>query len=383
MTSGGGPSALWYLTRGTGAVTLILLTGSIALGVGNVRRVHTARVPRFVVDAIHRSVSLLAVAFLAVHVMTSVVDAFAPIRLIDALIPFVSAYRPLWLGLGAVASDLLIAVALTSVMRRRLGYGAWRVTHWLAYACWPIALAHGLGTGSDAKTTWMLALTGTCVVVVLVAVWARISAGWPRHIGARSSALVASIAAPIALVAWLPTGPLASGWAKRAGTPSSLLPRASPRVVSTAARTPSAGAVGQASSAGTAATTAGAVSGSVKQARLPDGLVHVDLRIARPGQSLSALDIRIQGEPLAGGGVQMTSSVVTLGTPSHPTLYRGVVTGLYGGTIDAHVQSARDALSLQAQLQIGPGSGSVAGTVSTAAAAMSATAENPDGDGGH
>ena len=106
MASGAGPSALWYLTRGTGAVALVLLTVSVALGVANVRRVHTPDVPRFVFDAMHRSVSLLALAFLAVHIVTSVLDPFAPVRLIDAVIPFGSAYRPVWLGLGAIASDL-------------------------------------------------------------------------------------------------------------------------------------------------------------------------------------------------------------------------------------------------------------------------------------
>ncbi|HEY5429982.1 MAG TPA: ferric reductase-like transmembrane domain-containing protein [Solirubrobacteraceae bacterium] len=377
-----GPSPLWYLTRGTGAVTLILLTVSLALGVGSVRRVHTERVPRLVFDAVHRSVSLLAVAFLAVHVMTSVFDAFAPIQLIDAFIPFVSAYRPAWLGLGAIASDLLIAVALTSVLRRRLGYEAWRVTHWLAYACWPIALVHGLGTGSDAKATWMLALTASCVLVVLVAVWARIGAGWPEHIGARSSAVVASIAAPIALFVWLPASPLAAGWAKRAGTPSSLLPRSSTRLVSTAAQTSSPVAASQGSSSAPQISSSTPVSGSIRQSELPDGFVHVDLRLARAGQSLSALDIRIQGQPLGGGGVAMTSSVVTLGTPSDPTLYRGVVTGLNGGSIDAHVQTSHDALSLQAQLHIDPNAGAVTGTVTADPASLSAQPPRRDGDGG-
>ena len=166
-----GPSALWYLPRGTGAVALVLLTMSVAIGVASVRRVHTERVPRFVFDAVHRSVSLLALAFLAVHIVTSVLDPFAPIRLIDAVVPFVSACRPVWLGLGAIASDLLIAVPLTSVLRRRFGHRAWRATHWLAYACWPVALVHVLGTGSDAKTSWMLVLTAGSVLVVLAAVW--------------------------------------------------------------------------------------------------------------------------------------------------------------------------------------------------------------------
>jgi methionine sulfoxide reductase heme-binding subunit len=98
----------------------------------------------------------------------------------------VSSYRPVWLGLGAVASDVLIAV-VTSVLRGRFGYRAWRVTHWFAYACVPIALVHGLGTGSDAKTNWMLLLTADCVLTVLVAMWIRVTVGWPNHAGIRTS----------------------------------------------------------------------------------------------------------------------------------------------------------------------------------------------------
>ena len=94
MGSTAGPSALWYLTRGTGAVTLVLLTVSLALGIANVRRVQTDTVPRFVFDAVHRSASLLALAFLAVHIVTSVLDPFAPIRLIDTVIPFASPTGP-------------------------------------------------------------------------------------------------------------------------------------------------------------------------------------------------------------------------------------------------------------------------------------------------
>ena len=138
-----GPSAYWYLTRGTGTIALILLTLSVVFGVANIRRFHTPTMPRFVLDAAHRNVSLLAVAFVAVHILASVLDSFAPINLIDAVFPFVSAYRPLWLGLGTVAFDLLLAVAVTSVLRQRFGYRAWRLVHWAAYASWPVALLHG------------------------------------------------------------------------------------------------------------------------------------------------------------------------------------------------------------------------------------------------
>ena len=382
MGATAGPSALWYLTRGTGAVTLVLLTISVALGVANVRRVRTDRVPRFVVDALHRNVSLVALLLLAVHIATSMLDAFAPIRLIDVFVPFVSAYRPVWLGLGTVALDLLIAVALTSVLRRRFGHRMWRTTHWLAYGSWPVALLHGLGTGSDVKMTWMLALTAGCVLVVLVAVWIRATAGWPEHVGARASAVVASIAAPVALLVWLPTGPLASGWAKRAGTPGSLLGTPSSVPPSASATAGSSSGSGTGSVAGSLAPSSftAHVTGTVSQSQLSSGLVEIDLHLGLSGQSLSALDIRLDGQPLGGGGVAMSSSTVTLGQRSNPALYRGQVTGLEGSNIHARVRARNGSLALTAGLRIDPNAGTVTGTVT--AQPRGQGDRTPQGEGG-
>src|SRR5271165_4607192 len=179
----------WYLTRSNGAMALVLLTGAIALGVLDVRRYSTPRWPRFLVDSLHRNVSLLAMVFLALHILTSVLDSFAPISLLDAFVPFAGSYRPFWLGLGAISFDLLLAVTITSLLRQRMGYASWRAVHWLTYASWPIALLHGLGTGSDVKSTWLLALTIGCIGLVLAAVVARAIAGWPENLGRRSAAL--------------------------------------------------------------------------------------------------------------------------------------------------------------------------------------------------
>jgi methionine sulfoxide reductase heme-binding subunit len=218
-----GGSAYWYLTRSTGAVALLLLTLAIVLGVVDVRRWSTPRWPRFIVDSLHRNVSLLAMTFLAVHVITSVLDSFAPISLLDAFVPFAGSYRPFWLGLGAVAFDLLIAVTLTSMLRQRFGYGTWRAIHWLTYASWPIALLHGFGTGSDASATWLLLLSIACAAIVLLAVLVRAIDGWPENLGRRSAALGGAGAFSLFLLLWLPAGPLGSEWARRSGTPSSLL----------------------------------------------------------------------------------------------------------------------------------------------------------------
>jgi sulfoxide reductase heme-binding subunit YedZ len=216
-------SAYWYLTRSTGGVALLLLTIAIALGVVDVRRWSTPRWPRFVVDSLHRNVSLLAMAFLAAHILTSVLDSFAPIALLDAFVPFAGSYRPLWLGLGAVSSDLLIAVTLTSMLRQRVGYTTWRAIHWMTYASWPIALLHSLGTGSDGASTWLLALSTFCVAVVLAAVLVRVAAGWPEHLARRGAALGGAGVFSLFLLVWLPAGPLGSEWARRSGTPKSLL----------------------------------------------------------------------------------------------------------------------------------------------------------------
>ena len=211
--------ALWYLARATGAAALVLLTLSLVLGVVNVRRFTSRRFPRFVVDGWHRTTSLLVCALLAVHIGTSVLDGYAPIRVADAFVPFGGAYRPLWLGLGALAFDLLLAVIATSLLRVRLGVRAWRAVHWLAYACWPVALFHGLGTGSDVRAGWLVWVSVGCAAVVALAVVVRVAdsgAAAPLRLGAIAGLAVA--AAGLAL--WLPTGPMATGWAAKAGTPA-------------------------------------------------------------------------------------------------------------------------------------------------------------------
>jgi sulfoxide reductase heme-binding subunit YedZ len=213
----------WYLTRASGAVALILLTVTIVIGIAAVGRAQSRRWPRFAVDAQHRSVSVLAFVFLVVHIGTAVLDNFAPITLLDAVVPFAGAYRPLWLGLGATAFDLLLAVAVTSLIRDRLGHRTWRAVHWLVYAAWPVAVLHGLGTGSDVKQGWMTAVFLACGAAVAGAVIVRAVIGWPQDLACRLGGVGVMAGFALALVIWLPSGPLAPGWARRAGTPSQLL----------------------------------------------------------------------------------------------------------------------------------------------------------------
>jgi predicted ferric reductase len=218
-------STYWYLTRSTGAVAMILLSATVALGVVDLRRFATPAWPRFAVDELHRNLALLTLVFLVLHILTSVLDSFAPISLTASVIPFASSYRPFWLGLGAVSFDLLLAVTVTSLLRRRIGYGAWRAVHWLSYGAWPIALLHGFGTGSDVNSGWLQLLSAICVLAVLVAVLARIGASRDISPRLRGVALGGTAAFALFLVVWLPAGPLGSEWARRSGTPSKLLPK--------------------------------------------------------------------------------------------------------------------------------------------------------------
>jgi DMSO/TMAO reductase YedYZ heme-binding membrane subunit len=156
-------------------VALVLLTGVLMLGVLGPLRVASGRWPRFAIGTLHRDLSLLAILVIAIHVLVAVLDGFVKLSLIDAVIPFAAGYRPFWVGLGALAFDLMLALVITSLLRRRLGYSTWRFVHWLAYASWPLAVAHGLGTGYDSGQAWALLLTLACIAAVGIAVLARLN----------------------------------------------------------------------------------------------------------------------------------------------------------------------------------------------------------------
>jgi methionine sulfoxide reductase heme-binding subunit len=156
----------------TGVISMVLFTAVVALGMLVNRRIRLPGLPRFASLGLHRYASLLALAFLTLHIVTAVAGPFARLGVTAVIIPFTSAYSRVWLGLGALASDLAAALVLTSLLRRHLGARAWRAVHWLAYACWPAALAHSIGTGSGMRSGRLLDLAVGCVVLVTVA------AGW-------------------------------------------------------------------------------------------------------------------------------------------------------------------------------------------------------------
>jgi sulfoxide reductase heme-binding subunit YedZ len=168
-------TALWYASRATGVVTMLLLTAVVLLGILVNRQGRLPGLPGFAVTGLHRNVSLLAVVFLAIHVLTAIADPYVTIGLAAAVLPFASAYKPLWLGLGAISLDLIGALILTSLARARMSRRAWRGIHWLAYAAWPLAVVHSLGSSSDARGGLVLGVLAGCVLATLVALAWRLS----------------------------------------------------------------------------------------------------------------------------------------------------------------------------------------------------------------
>jgi methionine sulfoxide reductase heme-binding subunit len=168
-------TALWYASRATGVVTMLLLTTVVLLGILVNRQGRLPGLPGFAVTGLHRNTSLLAVAFLVIHVVTAIADPYVTISLAAAVLPFASAYKPFWLGLGAISLDLIAALILTSLARARMSRPAWRAIHWLAYAAWPLAVVHSLGSSADARSGPVLGVLTGCVLVTTAALAWRMS----------------------------------------------------------------------------------------------------------------------------------------------------------------------------------------------------------------
>ena len=358
MTAAASSQLLWYSTRTTGIVALVLLTASVVVGVLTTLRYGTEQWPRFAIQSVHRKVSLLAVVFLGLHVVTTVTDSFAPIGWLSVVVPFTSAYRRLWLGLGTAALDLLAAVTISSLMRQRINPRTWRALHWLAYASWPLAVVHALGTGTDPRLRWVLLLVAACVVSVLGVLTWRLATGWPAHAGARVAAGATSVVAVIALVGWTATGPLRPGWAARAGTPKALLAGSKSPLGS---HTPATGSVASTTAPTTVPPSGGLpaqpfqspLSGTISQQSRPDSTLQVTIAAQTSASLAAALRIVIIGVSDGQGGVIMQQSEGTFGPSNMPDEYQGHIVRLEGTRIELSMRNgAGSALGLRVDVNI-------------------------------
>ena len=175
---------LWFANRGTGVILLLLLTLTTVLGVLSTRGDAGRGLPRFVTQSFHRNLSMISLALLVAHVATAVVDTYVDIRWWQSFVPFINSnFKPLKLGLGTLALDLMVVVMVTSLVRHRVRHRPWRVIHVLAYASWGLSLAHSFGS-TDADTGWGIAIGIVCAALVGLAVLYRLLSlglrGWRR-----------------------------------------------------------------------------------------------------------------------------------------------------------------------------------------------------------
>jgi sulfoxide reductase heme-binding subunit YedZ len=374
LAATGNAKAFWYLTRGTGTVALLLLTLSILLGVTTSTRWRSLRLPRFLISGLHRNVTLLALVFVVVHVLTTIADGYAPIGLVDAILPFHSAYRPVWLGLGAVAFDLLLALIVTSLLRARIGFKSWRAVHWLAYASWPVALVHALGTGSDARTPWLQLLAVLCTGTVVAAVLWRVATARSGAGLVRAAAVFGAFAVPLGVFVWAQSGPWQHGWSARAGTPTRLLASARAPVVRGSLTSAKASAATV-----PAGSFTGTLVGRLSQSQSSDGYVVVTIDATVRGGFVGRLHLVIRGAPLDGGGVQMVDSVVGLLPEGAPAWSSGTVTSLAGTRIAAAVRTSDGrTVPLTITLKLDQLSNGVTGSLVGGSLATSSSSEETD-----
>jgi predicted ferric reductase len=141
--------ALGYLVRSSGLVLLALFTATVVLGQLTAARVSAPRWPRFVMQSLHRNLSVLSLLLLAIHVAAPIVGGYLGLKLAYAFVPFVAAPVRVWTRAAACATDLTLLVAAVSALRVRAGYRFWRAVHLMSYAAWILAIVHGTGIGSD------------------------------------------------------------------------------------------------------------------------------------------------------------------------------------------------------------------------------------------
>jgi len=172
-----GSQGLWLVSRASGLALLILFSLVTVLGVAGRLGSAPRWMHRLAVTEAHRTLALFSVAFLGLHVLTALLDPYVSIGWAATVLPFLSGYRTLAVGLGTLAVDAFGAVLVTSLARDRLGSRAWRAVHWLAYLAWPVAFLHSLTAGNDLGIWWVALIEWGCALAVGTAVTARLLAG--------------------------------------------------------------------------------------------------------------------------------------------------------------------------------------------------------------
>ncbi len=141
----------WYVSRGTGIVAWGLIVASMVWGFLYATRVLGRRARPWWMLGVHRFLGALAVVFVIVHVLAIVADNYTSFGVVDVLVPFASAWKPIPVALGIVAMYVLVTVEITSLLQRHLPRTAWRQIHLASYGLFGFATLHALTAGTDVR----------------------------------------------------------------------------------------------------------------------------------------------------------------------------------------------------------------------------------------
>lgn len=346
----------WDIARAGGFVAYGLLTLAIVTGVLHSLKWGGERWPRLVNNEVHTHLTLLALVFTVVHVVAVSLDPFTAFHLNELLLPLVSHYRPLWMAFGIVALYLGIAVGISTWVRPKIGYRAWRYIHFATFASFVFATIHGLGTGSDSKTTWALAIYGVASLAVGGLTIARlVGSKMSPRLRLAGGALAAFLL--VGGLAWASAGPLHPGWNTVANNGRGSGARVQLGTPTTASK-------------GTPATLqplAAAFAGSYQVRRGgDDGNVEVLVQASLQNGAAGTFDLMLTGFD-QGGSLAIQSSRVQISeaAPSQ-VVYAGQITGSQGSSLVLSLTPSQGSPASRTllSLTLDPRSGSASGTIS-------------------
>lgn len=157
----------WYITRASGIIAYLLLWFSTILGLAVTSKYLDGLLERLFTYDFHEFISLLSVAFTLVHVLVLTIDRYLPYSVVQILVPFVSPYRPFWVGLGVIAFYIIILVTVTFYLRNRIGKRAFRVIHVFSLLGYIGVTLHGYYAGTDTALPSMKILYDVSGLAVL------------------------------------------------------------------------------------------------------------------------------------------------------------------------------------------------------------------------
>lgn len=324
------PKLLWYITRATGIIALLLLGAIVILGIMTATKSTPAGIGKFIGPDLHRRLSLTTVIFLGVHIVTAILDPFVKIGITTTIIPFVSKYRPLWVGLGTLSFDLMLIIIATSIVRHKFPHSRWKKIHYLSWAVVGLVLFHALGTGSDDKIK--------IVEIIYVAFVLGVGAfGIFRTSRERGLTPIRKLVAgaslslvPLAILAWASQGPLKPGWAKSSSS-FSILPKSTSLSATTVATTGVISSSSPTTTPSVALPVNGSISGTVVQSQTSAGVVILTLR-GSVANSQDYVEVQLNGVP-QNGALVLQSSTAYFGTVAKPNTYVGTVSQANGSSL--------------------------------------------------